>query len=282
MNDFVYIPKVVARLLLDEAVSWELAESVSSLLTIPVLKDFVEKVDRFSRYIVNLSDLGERVNTKENLSRFTFKILTTDVPYLANIIISPGKQKKISFWVHDLCNPVNFGRRHLFDHEAKSFPPDIWKIPRHTLIRWRYSSRLPIHKSNFARPRSTDFKFKDSLVRWEPIRLFTEVSRLFYAMTRECDESSLAYCFVCHLFYWCHDRLIKDLRDSRNDPGLRAFLALFLEILQMECSTSNHPTKKLEAVEARIRPVLPFDFFTKHPFSLFSSQSLTKSERFSL
>lgn len=282
MNDFVYIPKVIARLLLDEAVSWELAESVSSLLTIPVLRDFVERRDRFSRYIVNLGELGERVKNREDLSRFTFKALTTEIPYLANVLISPGKQKKISYWVHDLCNPVNFGKRHLFDHEAKAYPPEIWKIPRHTLVRWRYSARLPIHKSNFARSVITEFKFKDTLIRWDAVRLFTEVSRQFYALTRESDESSLAYCFVCHVFYWCHDRLIRDLREKREDPNLRMFLALFLEILQMVSGKTDHPTKKLEAVEGRIRPVLPNDFFSKHPYSLFSTQCLTKSERFSL
>lgn len=47
MNDFVFIPKSIAYLLFDEVLPWESAESIATLLTIPVLRDLLRMMGAF-------------------------------------------------------------------------------------------------------------------------------------------------------------------------------------------------------------------------------------------
>lgn len=282
MNDFVFIPKSVAYLLFDEILPWESAESIATLLTIPVLRDSVEDAGYFSRYIVNVSNVTERVQTSLDYSQFTFKCGTTRVPFIADFMLSQGKYKKISFWVHRLCNPRFFNRRHCFDKDLMEFPPEIWKIPRHTLIRWRYSCRLPIHKSNFARRIPTEHEIPKEDEAPEPTLLFKRITDLFNSLTRQVDESSISYSFLCYFYYFVHDRLVTALQKKEVSPKFRIFLWKFWEILSVEANSSDYPPKRIHRIEGRLRAILPNDFFTKHPFSVFSYQNITKEERLRL
>lgn len=282
MNDFVFIPKNIAQLLFDEVLSWEEAESIVTLLTIPVLRSSVESAGFFSRYILNLRSVSNRVITSLSYSKFTFNCESVHVPFIADFEVTSGHNKKISYWVHRLCNPVNFSRRHCLDTELLEYPPKIWKIPRHTLIRWRYSNRLPVHKSNFAICEKTDFENFDEKTCPPPTLLFKRITDLFYSLTRQVDESSLSYSFFCYFYYFVHDRFLDALRNKRVSLSFRIFLARFLEILLVEANSSNWPQKRIHRIEGRLRYILPKDFFTKHPFSIFSYQNVVKEERLKL
>lgn len=279
MNDFVYIPKSIAYALFDEVLPWEYAQSLVTLLTIPTQREPTETTNTFSRYIVNWSNIAERVETDIDYSRFVFKSGTSQLPFISDFMVSQGKFKKVSFWVHRLCNPVMFSRRHCLDKELMVYPPPIWKIPRHTLIRWRYSCRLPIHKTNFARRISTDFEFPKGNAIPSPQTLFKRISDVFFSLTRQVDESSLSYSFLCYFYYYIHDKLITAIQNRSVSPKFQVFLWKFWEILLVEANASDYPPRRLFRIEGRLRDILPNDFFTKHPFSLFSYQNITKEER---
>lgn len=279
MNDFVFIPKSVASILFEEALSWEQAESLTTLLTLPCFREPVESCSDFSRYIVNVSSVSERVDLDVDYNQFTFHCGSKEMPFIVDFKVSAGREKKISYWVHRICNPVNFKRRHCFDFNLLTFPPVIWKIPRHTLIRWRYSCRLPIHKSNFAAPISTKHYVPEEEVYPSPSLLFKRITDVFFAITKQVDESSVSYSFLCYFYYYIHDKVIKGLQKKEISPRFHAFLWKFWEVLSIEAKSEDYPPRKMFRIEGRLRAIVGSDFFTKHPFSKFSYQNITKEER---
>lgn len=283
MNDSIFIPKHVARLLLDGLINWENVESLVSLLTVASIREPVEEINGYARYIVKAEELKSRFRSSAQLDRFSFLFDNNSIPYIRDLIISKAPNRTIDYKVHELCNPKYHARRYKKNETFGVFPVSMWKMPRHVLIRWRYSSKLPVHKRNFSKPIrfenwpevgiSNQF-IGDEIKNLEDAKQeFKCISRNFYYIMMACDESSVSYSFVCHVYFFAHDCLIKALKINKSDAGFFRFLKRLRICFEGISFLDTIPNSKIGKIESLIRGILPPSFYTKSPYTRYSAES---------
>lgn len=283
MNDSIFIPKHVATLLLDDLVAWEDVESLVSLLTVASIREPVEELDGYARYIVKSEELKSRFRASAKLDRFSFLFQDNSIPYISDLVISKAPNRTIDYRVHELCNPKYHAHRYKKNEVLGAVPVSMWRMPRHVLIRWRYSSKLPVHKRNFAKP----IKFENwpeagisnQIIGDEVKTLhdakkeFQVISKHFCHIMMSCDESSVSYAFICHVYFFAHDYLVTSLILNKLNSGFFKFLKhlrVCFEGMSLIDMASNNKISKLEGL---IRGILPPSFYTKSPHTRYSIES---------
>lgn len=278
MNDELFIPRHLARLLLDELISWETVQSISTLLTIASLRQPLEKDASFSTYAFKANEIKDRVNLLSHWDQHSFFHHGIEIPFIYNF--KCYKKGYYSYQIHHLANPINYSKRHCLLPNFSSFPIDLWKLPRHVWIRWRYSSRLPIHKSLFSKPEPLpDFQINKNrvLTLSNAVSSFEATTKTFKHLMCSCDVSTIGFSFLCYAYFFAHDALISCLRSQLHKPSLFLFIRNLQSCFSKACHVDLSSSYKLTKCESWVRASLPHGFFNKAPFSSFSTQSFTKS-----
>lgn len=278
MNDDLFIPRHLARLLLDELVSWEIVESIGTLLTIAYLREPLEIGDSFSTYAFKAKEVKDRVRLSIPWDKYHFFYRGQEIPFIYNFKVH--SKGYYSYQVHHLANPTHYHQRHRFLHPFSEYPVDLWKLPRHIWIRWRYASRLPIHKSLFAKPepiKEFEINKKAVLKLSDAISSFKASHNTFKNMMCACDVSTIGFSFLCFTYFFAHDSLISCLRNQLHKPSTFLFLRNLESCFSKACYLDLSPSYKILKCESWVRAALPVGFFNKAPFSIFSNQSFTKS-----
>lgn len=271
MKDYVYIPKHLALTLLGGSAPWEHVESVVTLLTIGALREPCEIQDGYSTYIARFSDVNGRFKSNTPFFQYGTFVDNEPVPYIADFKPAPKDKGLFSYKIHDICNPARYDEQHEFMSDFRVFPVNLWRLPRHVLIRWRYSCKMPIHKSNFIPKKELpegSLSIVDNLR--EAQLQFTVTTKLLFEVLCQCDESSLSYAFACHVYFFVHDKLLHLQRSRREDAQFFELLALLNHCVRFVAYTDMHPTKAVEMLEGLFRGILPPLLFGRHPFNLFS------------
>lgn len=272
MDDFVYLPSHVLPLLFDGVVTWESVESLMTLLSICDVRAPVDYEDGFTRYAIDLKDVDARFRESSDFQEFTFTLKGERVRYIDRYKSTNhgGSRKVISFYVHDLCHPKSYRDQHKVFEKHGSQPVKLWKMPRHVLIRWRYSVRLPVHKSNFSKAKETlfpDFQefydLPEELIRKE----FDKFSKQFFHVMCACDESSLAYGFLCYFYFYLHDQLFWNLQQQRFPKEFVELLLKSAYVFREAVTSDMHPLSKPFHLEGKIRWLLPKGYYNAYPFS---------------
>lgn len=283
MNDYIYIPKHVAQLLLQGQASWDDVESLVSLLTIAALREPVEEFKGFSRYIVKTEELKARFRASANLGLFSFSFKNTSIPYIHDLVISKPPNKTIDYKVHDLCNPKYYTSRYKKNVVFDVFPVSMWRMPRHILIRWRYSSKLPVHKSSFAKPIKVDDWIKLGVPKIfigsqitdlaSAVAEFKVLSNHFYYIMSDTDESSVSYSFICHVFFFAQDCLVNFIKRDVLEPGFFAFLKRLRTCFESMRLIDMPPSVRISKIEGMLRGILPHSFYTKSQHSKYCGEA---------
>lgn len=280
MNDTVFIPSHLAKLLFSDLVSWEAVESIVTLLTIASIREPLEVDGDYYKYVVRSSEVRTRVTPSIDWKQYCFQFGAREIPYIDHFVSQGTRDRFYCYQIHELVHPRNYHSRHKKIPHLRFFPIDLWKIPRHVLIRWRYAAKLPIHKSNFAEREELELEEMAEnavLSLYKAISTFRMISKSFNTLMCSCDVSTVGYSFICHVYFFAHDGLLQCMREQMD----KASFFLFLERLEAcfrKVSFLDAPiNKKLFKLEGLIRSVLPVGFFNRHPFSLFSSHNFTKS-----
>lgn len=283
MIDYIYIPRYVAKLLLQDQASWEDVESLVSLLTIAALREPVEEIRGFSRYIVKTDELKARFRASANLGLFSFSFKDVSIPYIHDLVISKPPNRTIDYKVHDLCNPRYYTSRYKKNALFDTFPVSMWRMPRHILVRWRYSSKLPVHKSALATPIKVDDWIKLGVpkifIGSEITNLATAVSEFkllsshFYYIMSDTDESSVAYSFICHVFFFAHDCLVNFIKRDVLDPGFFAFLKRLRTCFESMRLIDMPASVRISKIEGMLRGILPPSFYTKSQHAKYCSEN---------
>lgn len=270
--DFVYIPRHVAMAMFNGVVSWESVESLTSLLTLCAVREPVDKVDGYSQYVVSRDDVEERFMETSGFRDIKFLLGDEERPIIDRYDFRCHRfQKKLlSFWVHDLCNPVFHGKQHVFMEEYDSFPVHSWKMPRHVLIRWRYSVRLPVHKSNFSPIVEAPQAPKPLGGVRDVVEDFGGFSKAFFSVMCDCDESSLSYGFCCSFFFYVFDMLLWALKKGRMHTDLIEMFYRAYGALKEEVALNRRGNDRPYALEGKFRSVVPKSLYNFHPFSMYS------------
>lgn len=280
MNDTVFIPRHLAKLLFDELVSWEAVESIVTLLTIASIREPLEVEDHYYKYVVKSSEVRTRVTPSICWDQHYFQFGARDIPYITKFTTQGPRDSFYCYQVHELVHPKNYKFRHKRIPSLNFFPIDLWKIPRHVLIRWRYAAKLPIHKSNFAEKevlKDARIAKKACLSLSNAISTFQMISKSFKTLMCACDVSTVGFSFICHVYFFAHDGLIQCMRNQTDKENFFLFLER-LEACFRNVSFLDAPvSRKLLKLEGLIRSVLPAGFFNRHPFSLFSTHNFTRS-----
>lgn len=280
MNDHVFIPRHVAHLLLEDVAQWEDVESLVSLLTVASIREPVETSNGYSRYIVKLDEIRSRFRVKSKLDQFSFLFKETPIPYIHKLNISKAPNRLIDYQVHDLCNPLFYSKRYRKNSVFDVFPVSMWRLPRHVLIRWRYSARLPIHKVNFIKPLSINDWRTSRLDEIETlpqaIEAFKRIEKNFHYIMVGCDESSVSYSFACYIYFYTHDTLIHLFKRDIVHTRFFDFLSKLDHCLESVSFLDMSPNRKIQRLEGMIRGIVPNGFFNKRPYSLFSERNFTK------
>lgn len=271
MQDFIYIPKSLALSLLSLSAPWEHVESVISLLTVAAIREPYEQVDDYSRYMIRGKEVRGRFSANVPFHQYGFLLDENPIPFISDFKPSKGDGSVYSYEIHTLVNPCHYNHRHLMWDDLKAFSINLWKMPRHVLIRWRYSCRIPVYKSNF-QPKvkfsSEGYEIPDGFP--SANKLFSETANIFFDLLCRCDESSLAYAFCCHTFFFVHDRLLHLLRSSREDDRFFQFLGQLHDCVLKASKSQEHPSAVVAMLEGLFRGILPNSLFARHPFNVFS------------
>lgn len=283
MNDYIYIPRYTAKLLLQDQAHWEDVESLVSLLTVAAIKEPVEELNGFSRYIVKTSELKERFRASAKLGLFSFSLKNKPIPYIHDLVISKPPYKTIDYKVHDLCNPRYYALRYNINSVFNVFPVGMWRMPRHVLIRWRYSAKLPIHKGLFSKPIKMEDWFKISLTAiddgkeiktiQEAILTFKDITKHFYSIMCLFYESSITYSFVCYVYFFAHDSLIGMIKKNVVNKDFFRFLKKLKICLEAINFLDMPLFNKAIKLEGMIREILPNSFYTISPHSIFCREN---------
>lgn len=279
MEDNIYIPKHLALTLLSGNAPWEDVESVITLLTVGALREPCETHDGYSTYIARLSDVKGRFKTSTPFFQYGTFVNGEPVPYIADFKPAPRDRGLFSYKIHDICNPSRYDEQHEFMSDLNTFPVNLWKMPRHVLIRWRYSRRMPIHKTNFAPKQDLpdgQYNVVDNLR--EAQLQFSITTKLLFDILCRFDGSSIAYAFVCHFYFFVCDKLLHLHRSRREDEQFFEFLAHVNLCVRTVAFMDMNPMKAIEMLEGYFRGLLPPSLFGKHPFSLFSETCFKQEE----
>lgn len=286
MEDFLYVPGSLIPQLLDEITSWEDVQGVSTLLTIACLRAPVTANDEYSTYIVKASEVRSRVCGNTDWGKFGFSFRGKHIPFISNFKWQKVRAGFYMYDVHELAHPRHYEGRYYKICEFDEFPVILWKLSRHVLVRWRYASRLPLHLSNFNLSQ-VGFDDKKSVAGFktlsDAISMFDYISKMFHHVMGLCDRSTLSYAFVCTVYFYAHDFLIKLARRKETwllDETHSFFI--FLENLRLcfekVCYRSDPPQKKIFVLEGFLRKILPNGAFNARPMSLFSASNYTKQK----
>lgn len=278
MIDELFIPRHLARLLLDEIVSWEKIESIASLLTIASIRQPLEIGDSFCTYVFKANETKGRVRVSIDWETQSFFHQGQEIPFINKFTLH--KKGYYSYQVHHLANPINYPKRHCKVPQFGEYPIDFWKLPRHVWVRWRYASRLPIHKSLFAKPEPLDeFEINKNrvLTLSNAVSSFKVTSKTFKHLMCNCDASTIGFSFLCYAYFFAHDALISCLRNNLHKPNIFLFIRNLQSAFSKACFLDLSSSFKLSKCESWVRAALPNGFFNKAPFSSFSNQNFTRS-----
>lgn len=279
MNDLIFIPRHLTNLLLDDLIGWEAAESISTLLTISIFREPVEEENHFYKYVVRSREVSSRVFLKTNWEQYCFSFKLRDIPYIHNFSKQGSNGAFYSYEIHEAVHPKHHVMRHRKIPEFNCYPVDLWLIPRHVLIRWRYSAKMPIHRSNFVEKE----ELGDQAIEGKPISnlseaivVFKAITKMFRSVMRACDVSSVSYSFVCYVYFYAHDVLIYCLRNEVDKPNFYIFLQRLKACFHLASFYDAPSNKKVQRLEGLLRAVVPNGFFNTYPYSLFSVSNFTK------
>lgn len=272
MQDFVFVPSHVLPLIFSQAISWSSIESLITLLSVCPNKRPVERFNGFSRYIMYMREVRPRFDEKSHFRDFKFHHYSKNIPFIDRFqsVHYSHEYKCISYWVHDLCNPTFYEKQCKKMAEFDAFPVKLWKMPRHVLIRWRYSARLPMHKSNFHKGIPCSYEI-DEECGLNALQTLDELSRCFYSIMCSCDESSLSYGFLCTFFFRLHDDVISAVRKDHITQSLILLLQRTLKAFSEQALTQRHPNDKVYELEGQVRGFMPKAYFNTFPLSAFST-----------
>lgn len=268
--DFVYVPSSVGRLLFDGVVDWESVESLVSLLTMCVARKPVEYADGFSMYVIRREDVDERFMATSRFREFSFDLNGKDVGFVARYRHVDGgdRGRLLTYWVHDACNPVRHCRQH--EKQAWGYPVMMWKLPRHVLIRWRYSERLPVHQSNFSPASDFDFDGEVRMDVKEMVRDFDKFSGLFFSLMCGCDESSLSYGFLCRFYFYLFELFVYGLRRKEFPGELRELFYRAYYGFRKESMVTRKGNMRPYVLEGMMRSIVPKSYYNYYPFSKYT------------
>lgn len=270
--DFVYVPAHVASALFNGAASWESVESLVSLLTLCTIRDPVQHENGYSQYVVSRDDVEERFMETSGFQNLLFMLGDEPKPIIDRYEskFHRYQKKMMSFWVHDICDPKLHGKQHVLLEEYGTFPLHTWKMPRHVLIRWRYSMRIPVYKSNFS-PAVDAPKAPEPLGTIEDVvEEFAGFSKMFFSIMCDCDESSIAYGFVCSFYFYIFDMILWSLRRGDVQPGLIEMFYRGYAIVKEEVALNRRANERPYALEGKFRSILPSSLYNFMPFSIYS------------
>lgn len=276
MNDDLFIPKHIANLLLDDMIPWEVAESIATLLTLTQFRNPIENDGEYSTYVFKRKEVTGRVHLPVDWGQYPFVFRHREIPLISHF--QAHKEHHFSYKVHELAHPKNYKRRHLRLEPFGVYPVDLWKLPRHIWIRWRYSSRIPIHKTLF----SKSFLLPEFSIPLAPLTSFSEaistfkmIDKSFKTMMMACDVSTTSYSFLCYVYFYLHDRLISCLRKQEVRPAFFELLRKFNRCVTKACCLDMPGVIRVFKCEGWVRAIVPNGFFNTYPYSLFSAKNFT-------
>lgn len=278
MNEDLFIPRHIATLLLDDMISWEVAESLATLLTLSQFRDPIENDGEYSTYGFQKKEVRGRLHLPIDWGRYNFVFKNREIPFICNF--QTHKAHHFSYKIHELVNPKNYKKRHRLLQPFGVYPVDLWKLPRHIWIRWRYSTRIPIHKTLFAKNfLLPEFKTYEKPLKtlYEAVSTFQMIDKAFQSMMMACDVSTTSYSFLCYVYFYLQDRLLICVRRQETRPTLFQFLQRFERCVTKACCLDMPAVIRVFKCEGWVRAIVPSGFFNSYPYSLFSPQNFTRN-----
>lgn len=273
MFEYIFVPKSLALHVLADTVPWTEAESIITLLSIAYQREPLQQGEEYCKYLARSEEVQGRGDFKNTpFGKYGGFIKGKFIPYIAKVDKVYDSKLYFSYSIHHLYNPMFYAKRHKRIQGINEFPTHMWRMPRHVLIRWRYSCRMPMHKNSLTWKRrfATEEFFPPCSID-ETIQEFSMLTSRFFDIMCQCDESSVNYGFACHVYFYAHDRLVYMMRSNKIDPKIMSFIGQLSFCLRRCVLVDQPPVKAVELLTGMFRAILPPHLYGAPPFSAYST-----------
>lgn len=278
MLEYIFVPKNLALRVLSDSVPWQEAETIITLISIADQREPVEKLNDSCKYIARLQEIKGRGDIKNTpFHKYGFMLNEVFLPYVMNLQTTYEKTMIFSYTLHHLCNPMFYPKRHKHVEGLNEYPVKMWRMPRHMLIRWRYSCKMPMHKNSLTKKRHfpTEEFFPPCSID-ETIQEFATLTNRFFDIMCQCDESSVNYGFACYVYFFAHDRLVHMMKSNEQSTSTMRFIGQLAHCVRQCVLVDQPPTKAVDMLVGMFRTVLPAFVYSSMPFSAYSTARFYK------